>query len=141
MKNLAKLKIIANTPDAKYKELLAVAFKTQCPNGIEVHRSLPRQARVVATDQEISEALFVPPRCALEPPSRSARMPSKPRNKPSRREQPWLGPGSESAAAPAPGVPSCAFLERREKPGAVGLGWERLPPAYTTNVERCSNRW
>jgi AhpD family alkylhydroperoxidase len=79
MKNLAKLKIIeANAPDGmkafvafdkaamaagaipvKYKELmaLAVTFTTQCPYCIEIHSNKARQAG--ATDQEISEAVFV----------------------------------------------------------------------------------
>jgi len=79
MKNLSKLKIIeANAPDAmkafvafdnaalsagaipaKYKELmaLAVGFTTQCPYCIEIHANKAREAG--ATDQEISEVVFV----------------------------------------------------------------------------------
>jgi len=79
MKNLAKMKTIeANAPEtmkafiafdkaamaegaipAKYKQLMAiaVAFTTQCPYCIEIHSKKARQAG--ATDQEISEAVFV----------------------------------------------------------------------------------
>ncbi len=79
MKNLGKLKIIeANAPEAmkafvafdkvalaagaipaKYKELmaLAVGFTTQCPYCIEIHANKARDAG--ATDQEISEVVFV----------------------------------------------------------------------------------
>src|SRR5580704_2377085 len=79
LKNLAKLKLLdANAPEAmkafwafdkaalaagaipaKYKELmaLAVAFTTQCPYCIEIHASKARETG--ATDQEISEVVFV----------------------------------------------------------------------------------
>lgn len=79
MKNLARLKTLdKNAPDAakafwafdkaamadgvissKNKELIAlgVAFTTQCPYCIEIHAKRAREAG--ATEQEISEAVFV----------------------------------------------------------------------------------
>lgn len=79
MKNLARLKALdrhapetakafwafdkaAMSPgaiSAKHKELIAlgVAFTTQCPYCIEIHAKRAREAG--ATEQEISEAVFV----------------------------------------------------------------------------------
>jgi AhpD family alkylhydroperoxidase len=78
MKNLGKLKTLeANAPDAmkayrafdtamsagaisaKNKQLmaLAVAFTTQCPYCIEIHSKRAREAG--ASEQEISEVVFV----------------------------------------------------------------------------------
>jgi AhpD family alkylhydroperoxidase len=79
MKNLSKWKNLeANAPEAmkafvafdkaamaagaipgKYKELmaLAVAFTTQCPYCIEIHSNRARESG--ASDQEITEAVFV----------------------------------------------------------------------------------
>jgi AhpD family alkylhydroperoxidase len=54
-----KAALAAGAIPAKYKELmaLAVAFTTQCPYCIEIHSSRAREAG--ASDQEITEAVFV----------------------------------------------------------------------------------
>src|SRR5207344_1359918 len=58
----------------KYKELIAVAvaLTTQCPYCIDIHSGNARKAG--ATDAEIAEAPWSPPRCEPEVPSLTRRM-------------------------------------------------------------------